>query len=478
MAIRFHSSLFSLVLAVCFLFPQVSIALTVTNLNDDGPGSLRDAIANTPQGRTVDFSVTGVIELASELVIDKDITILGPGAGQLTVSGDNTTRIFNITGGINIKISHITIADGFIDSGLPFGSAIVVTSAQLNMELSDCVIENNTNNAPGFAGGTVVVLNGDSNSQNILKINRCSFINNRVESSTVQGGVFAANSGFVTFEVYDSLFKGNVAQGFSVAQGGVVMTALGVNFICTNCTFDSNVARTEVGAVFGGAVLIAGDGVLQFTNSTFYNNRAACANDDGIGCSVFGGAIASAGSGEFSCDFCTFQSNGVICDSTVCDIAGDTISNNSITSFELSNSIFSAENPEGSCANLSGGEIISLGYNIDNGNTCAGGGAGDKTITDPGLDPLGPQDNGGPTPTIALMPGSPAVDMADPDCPPPDTDQRGVTRPQGTRCDIGAFELELIVRPIPTLSEWGLLAAAVLLGIAGLLAVRRKKAAM
>lgn len=55
---------------------------------------------------------------------------------------------------------------------------------------------------------------------------------------------------------------------------------------------------------------------------------------------------------------------------------------------------------------------------------------------------LGPlDDDGGPTPTHALLVGSPAVDGVGSGCPPPAADQRGVTRPQGARCDIGAFEL-------------------------------------
>jgi hypothetical protein len=53
------------------------------------------------------------------------------------------------------------------------------------------------------------------------------------------------------------------------------------------------------------------------------------------------------------------------------------------------------------------------------------------------------QDNGGSTPTIALLPESPAVDLVDQEaCPPPETDQRGVERPQGGACDSGAYELE------------------------------------
>jgi hypothetical protein len=65
---------------------------------------------------------------------------------------------------------------------------------------------------------------------------------------------------------------------------------------------------------------------------------------------------------------------------------------------------------------------------------------------DPRLDPAGLQDNGGPTKTIALQLGSPAIDAAvAANCPA--TDQRGIARPQGPGCDIGAFELEVAVTP-------------------------------
>jgi hypothetical protein len=82
--------------------------------------------------------------------------------------------------------------------------------------------------------------------------------------------------------------------------------------------------------------------------------------------------------------------------------------------------------------------VKSGGHNIDSGTTCGFGASGDQSNTDAKLSPL--QNNGGLTATDALLAGSPAIDAAG-NCPPPTTDQRGVTRPQGAACDIGAFEL-------------------------------------
>ena len=94
-----------------------------------------------------------------------------------------------------------------------------------------------------------------------------------------------------------------------------------------------------------------------------------------------------------------------------------------------------------------GGTPISLGHNLDSLNQCHFTATGDLVDADPMLGPL--QDNGGPVQTLALEAGSPAIDSGtDSGCP--ETDGRGVLRPAGAACDIGAFE---VATPAATTSE-------------------------
>ena len=107
----------------------------------------------------------------------------------------------------------------------------------------------------------------------------------------------------------------------------------------------------------------------------------------------------------------------------------------------LANTILANSLSGGDCLN-DGGLLTPAGVNLVEDGSC--GASADPThflTGDPQLGPLAP--NGGPTQTHALLVGSPAIDAVPMDqCPPPADDQRGVARPQGATCDIGAFELE------------------------------------
>lgn len=118
-------------LAVAPAMPMATIF--VTNTDDSGPGSLRQAIADAAPGDTINFNLSGcpcTITLASgELVINKDLTIEGPGENLLTISGNNASRVFFINPGAPgatappdppfpaVAISNLTIANGTAKGG-------------------------------------------------------------------------------------------------------------------------------------------------------------------------------------------------------------------------------------------------------------------------------------------------------------------------------------------------------------------------
>ena len=116
-----------------------TVPSTVTNLLDSGPGSLRDAIANTAAGGTVDFQpgLTGTITLTSgELAINNDLTITGPGAGVITVSGNESSRVFDLTSSTaTVSLSGLLIADGAAQNGAGVyiaGGVVTITNCALD----------------------------------------------------------------------------------------------------------------------------------------------------------------------------------------------------------------------------------------------------------------------------------------------------------------------------------------------------------
>src|SRR6478609_10181657 len=96
--------------------PVHAATILVTNTNDSGPRSLRQALTIANDGDTIGFALTGTISLTSgELVIDKNITISGPGPGVLTVARDQQAadfRIFNILPSHTAEIDGLTITGG------------------------------------------------------------------------------------------------------------------------------------------------------------------------------------------------------------------------------------------------------------------------------------------------------------------------------------------------------------------------------
>jgi hypothetical protein len=102
-------------LACALTIPARANVITVTNINDSGPGSLRQALVDANDGDTIDATgISGVISLTTwELLVDKSVTINGAGADLLAVDGNDGSRVFRIPfSGKTVTISGFTIRHG------------------------------------------------------------------------------------------------------------------------------------------------------------------------------------------------------------------------------------------------------------------------------------------------------------------------------------------------------------------------------
>jgi hypothetical protein len=369
--------------------------IVVTNTNDSGPGSLRQALFDANDGDTINFdsSLSGqkITLTSGELNVDKDVTISGPGANNLAVDGNAQNRVLSINPGNTVTISGLTIENGYTDEP-PGGGGIFNYDSTLMV--SNCTIRGNSGGGisnDGFRGSAT------------LTITNCTVSGNTTSLSG--GGI--ANRG---------------------AEGGALLTI-------TNSTIIGNSAGFGGGIANGGE--IDSTAIASISNSTISGNSA----DNGGG---IGNAAAVSNASEVTVSNSTLSGNwatgngGVIYNSQ----AGGS------TTLELSNTILNMGSSGENIFN-NGGTVTSHGHNLSSDN---GGGyltaTGDQINTDPLLGPL--QDNGGPTFTHALLPGSPAINAGDPAfTPPPFFDQRGsgFDRVVNGRIDVGSFEVQ---GPTPT----------------------------
>ena len=428
--------------------------ITVTNLNDSGPGSLRQALVDASDGDTINFAVTGTISLTSgELVIDKDITISGPGSNSLTVrpSSGSFFRVFNVMPSHSITIQGLTISFGY--AGFAQGGGIFLDE-QVTATIADCSL---TNNYTGDIGGAIF-----SNGGAMLTVLN-STINDNTAGTTEHGGM-----------------------GAGIYSNGAKLTV--INSTVTNNT--AWVDNNHFGG-HGGGILSGGGGALEISNSTISSNQAGT---DGGGLTIFSGTATIANStisgntaGLYTTNAPIGIGGGVVNFGTL-TISDSTISNNQahgsefkgggegggiddFGSLEIRNSTFSGNHADVQAGNLYGqsaqigntvlnagtpeslyGGVYSLGYNVcsDDGGGFLNG-PGDQINTDPLLGPL--QDNGGQTFTHELLTGSPAIDAGDPKfTPPPYYDQRGPDfwRVRNGRIDVGSFEVQAGSTPTPT----------------------------
>jgi predicted outer membrane repeat protein len=366
--------------------------IVVTNTNDSGPGSLRDALAIANDGDTIDATgISGTILLISgELQITHAVTINGPGAGSLLVDGNGTFRVFDNLAS-DVTISGFVIAGGSApgDNG---GGILNEGGNFATLRLKQCLV---VGNSADFGGG-IFNLNG------MLRVHKCTFNSN---SAAFSGGAIAnsAFDGAATLIVTNSTLSFNFANangGAGIANVSVGSASSVASVIVSNSTLSGNSAFGGNGGGIANACDLPNVAQATIINSTFSDNSA----------SVNGNSIYNEGAAEFK--------------------IGNTILNLNQASF--GENIFNS------------GRATSLGYNLSN-DDGAGvlTGPGDQINTDPSLGHL--QDNGGPTFTHKPLPFSPAIDAGDPSfTPPPSFDQRGPTfhRVRDGRIDIGSFEVQ------------------------------------
>ena len=401
--------------ALCVASGLQAATYTVTNLQDGDDGSLRQAILDAnanPGPDTIKFALPdgpGTIALSSgELAITDDVTIDGATQPGMIVSGRNTSRVFIINSPATVEIIALTISNGFSSSGGGVFNAGTLTLTQSTLT------GNSTSGAGGGASNTgtmtlteSTVIGNSSTDVGGGIINfggTLTLLNTTVHENSSQadagGGIFN-NTGTVTLS--DSTIRANTAEfGAGLANLDTLIVTRSV------------VAENYCGVSGGG---IFNRGTVTVTNSTVSQNSADTASGGGI---VNDGGtltvIASTVSGNSS------------------GLAGGGLFNSG--TLTLHNSIV-ANSTGGDCFNV--GTVNDLGYNIVEDGSCISHST--SMSGDPGLGPLA--DNGGPTLTHALLSGSIAFDAGDCAGGTINSDQRGVSRPQGEACDIGAFEVEV-----------------------------------
>jgi Chlamydia polymorphic membrane protein (Chlamydia_PMP) repeat len=389
-------------------------------------------------GGTVTFSCSGIITLTSTITIAANTTIDGSGQNVL-ISGNKATKPFYLNSGIALTLIKLTVVNG--RDGAHGGGAIFNNGGTLT--INNCIFSGNTSGIPSYpiedyGGGAIY------NRSGTVTISNSTFSDNHEYGGPYwYGGGAIYNYGSGNLTVSRSVFDGNTSLG-----GGAIFNRGTLNV--TDSSFFSNSAIQWGGVIHNG-------GSLTLDRSTFSGNQAG----------YEGGVIFTFGSLRVSNS--TFTDN----------IAGDggVIHGNGGTVNVINSTL------AGNRATAAGGASISMLYgtatlqntitaNSQWGSECyewytpgsiidGGGNLSYPDTSCPGIH-LNPmlgalQNNGGPTLTMALGSGSAAIDAAvDAICaasPVNNLDQRGVARPVGAHCDIGAVEQQPPSAPPPP-SYW------------------------
>ena len=354
-------------------------------------------------------------------------------AYPVTLDAQNLGRVIYITGTIDVAMDGLRLING--NGGIYIGYPS-------NVELRNSIILSSTTWEGGYPG------------HGIMNNGSLTLVNSSIVSSTVQSvmswGVGIYNLG--NTNIYSATIRDNTSQtcaGISNEGNMNVFTAtiqnnIGLGYmghgggICNVGSFylaSSSVLNNK--SLFGGG--IANEGIMSILNTTISGNDGS-AHGSGILNYTAGPTSGITLTGIMTITNSTIVSNTSALPYSEGINNSDYFSVGITPTLSIKNTIV-AFNTNANCY----GMIVSLGHNIENGNSCGFTNVGDLINTDPGLGPL--NFYGGPTLTYSLEPNSPAIDAGD-NAGCPSIDQRGVHRPQGSACDIGAFEMPKLFLPI------------------------------
>ena len=438
---------------------------TVTSLDDHGPGSLREAIASASDGGAITFAnnlAGGTIRLTSgELQINKNLTISGPAASLLSISGENKSRVFSISAGTFVTISNLTIKNGLenkeagggiinfgfltlSDDTLSDNRSVLSGGGIANqgtLGIENCTITHNqADSGAGISSGGTLIINRSTISNNTAKNvgsgmnyesgNGGGILWEQTISVGNKGDIFDSLQLYGQFILIASTISGNIASN----NGGGIWSS--GKFTLDKSTISGNIASGDGGGVWS----TYGDSNLALNSIFFWTSTISGNTSNGLG-----GGIAIIPGRTNKTSFIIIISYCTIVINTSKGGGGVAIDAKLDVSQVYMGATIVADNRADSGPDVFGRLTSSYVNLVQNMSEAIFIGQAPVTNKSPNLGPL--QNNGGLTQTYALLPGSPAIDQI----PYADyhaswcrssmeTDQRGVTRPQGNGCDLGAYE--------------------------------------
>jgi uncharacterized repeat protein (TIGR01451 family) len=422
--------LVSLILTLGFAFASASAASAATTVDcATDPGALASALASAIDGDTL--AIHGTCEGTFD--INHSLTLAGSGGAALDGLGGGT--VLTVDAGNTVAVTALTITNG---NGSSAGGVLNLGT----LTLTSSTVSGNTatpGTSPNFGGGGIL------NEAGRLTLTASTVSKNTASVGSGRNGAGGILSlgGSVTLK--NSTTSGNVATSnvnFSTAVGGISIGGFTspASLELTDSTVSGNTG-SALSDAFGGILASGPAALVAVTNSTVSENSASATGGTGAFSSAVGG-ISNSG-GNLSLSFVTLAGNGVSEPNGgfLPPVAG--VSNFFGGTLTAASSVFANQTGGPNCYGFTAGSDAT--YNLDDSTSCGFSTANNSlSNTDPLLDPAGFNDNGGPTQTIALQPGSPAINAI-----PNGTngcgttvinDQRGVSRPQGPACDIGAVE--------------------------------------